>query len=48
MPAKFSRSFSTTLVHIEGTKGSVRILQDFKMVVVSDGKASTTDVSTRY
>lgn len=38
--------FPQTLVHLEGTKGSVTILQDFKMIVMSDGKASSADVST--
>jgi len=38
--------FPQTLVTVEGTRGSIALRQDFKLDVMSDGRAHTEDVST--
>lgn len=38
-------AFPQTLVHLEGTRGSIRVLEGFQMVVVSDGRETTANVS---
>ncbi len=38
--------FPQTLVHLEGSRGSLRIEQDFRMVVVSDGVRGERDVAS--
>jgi predicted dehydrogenase len=38
-------NFPQTLVHIEGTRGGVRLIEGYRMLVTSDGETSETDVS---
>lgn len=38
--------FPQTLVHVEGPRGSIRLLEGYRMVVTGDGATSETDVST--
>lgn len=38
--------FPQTLLEIEGTRGSIRLLQGLRMVVTSDGTTTESDVST--
>ena len=38
--------FPQTLVHLEGTRGSLRLLEGLELVVTSDGKTSRRKVSS--
>lgn len=38
--------FPQTLVHLEGPRGSIRLNAGYEMIVTSDGKATTHDVSS--
>ncbi len=38
--------FPQTLLHLEGTRGSLQLLEGLRMVVVSDGEVTSTDVSS--
>ena len=38
-------TFPQTLVHIEGTRGGIRLVEGYRMLVTSDGETSETDVS---
>lgn len=38
--------FPQTLVHLEGTRGSVRLVEGHRMIVVSDGELTEHDVSS--
>jgi len=39
-------TFPQTLVHIEGTRGGIRLLDGYRMVVTSDGETTESDVSS--
>lgn len=38
-------TFPQTLVHIEGTRGGIRLVEGYRMLVTSDGETTETDVS---
>ena len=38
--------FPQTLVHLEGPRGSIRLLEGYRMVVTSEGRTTEQDVST--
>jgi predicted dehydrogenase len=38
--------FPQTLVHIEGTRGAVRLLEGYRMLVTSDGETTDTNVAS--
>jgi predicted dehydrogenase len=39
-------TFPQTLVHIEGTRGGIRLVEGYRMLVTSEGETSERDVST--